>query len=112
MSNLQFRRHRRLRQTASIRNMVRETTLHVNDLIYPIFVTEGNNVKNEVPSMPEVYQLSLDLLNEEVEEVVSLGIPAIILFGVPNVKDEHGSQAFDENGIVQKAIRQVKDTFP
>lgn len=112
MKHLQFRRHRRLRRTASIRNMVRETTLHVNDLIYPIFVTEGERVRNEVPSMPEVFQLSLDLLNDEVEEVVSLGIPAIILFGVPNVKDEHGSQAFDENGVVQKAIRQIKETFP
>lgn len=112
MSDLSFRRHRRLRRTASLRNMVRETTLDVHDLIYPIFVTEGDNVRNEVPSMPNVFQLSLDRLNEEVEEVVSLGIPAIILFGVPSTKDEIGSEAFNDEGIVQKAIRQVKASYP
>ncbi len=112
MTDLQFKRHRRLRRSAALRSMVRETTLHANDFIYPIFVTEGMNERNEVPSMPDVFQLSLDLLDAEVEEVVSLGIPAIILFGVPNVKDAQGSSAFDEHGIVQKAIRQVKKKFP
>ncbi|GAE34930.1 porphobilinogen synthase [Halalkalibacter akibai] len=112
MKDLQFRRHRRLRGTASIRSMVRETHLHPEDLIYPIFVVEGTNVKNEVPSMPNVYHLSLDLLDAEVNEVASLGIPAIIVFGVPSGKDDIGSSAFHVNGIVQKAIRQIKANQP
>ncbi|WP_059103899.1 porphobilinogen synthase [Shouchella shacheensis] len=112
MSSHPFSRHRRLRQTASIRRMVRETQVRADDFIYPIFVTEGEGVKNEVASMPGVYQRSLDLLYEEVEEVVSLGIPSIMLFGVPDHKDEVGSAAYDHNGIVQKATRQVKAAFP
>lgn len=112
MSQLQFRRHRRLRQTANMRKMVRETNLHTNDLIYPIFVIEGENIKNEIPSMPGIYQLSLDLLNEEVDETVELGIPAIIVFGVPDTKDAVGTSAYCENGIVQKAIRQIKERHP
>ncbi|WP_227936699.1 porphobilinogen synthase [Alkalihalobacillus deserti] len=112
MKDLQFRRHRRLRGTASIRKMVRETYLHPEDLIYPIFVVEGTNVKNEVPSMPDVFHLSMDLLDAEVDEVVSLGIPAIIVFGVPDSKDDIGSSAFHDHGIVQKAIRQIKANHP
>ncbi|NEU29799.1 porphobilinogen synthase [bacterium LRH843] len=108
MKEIQFKRHRRLRKSASIRSMVRETELHTSDFIYPIFVTEGTNVKNEVPSMPDVFQFSLDLVDAEVDEVVSLGIPAIIVFGVPNVKDDVGSEAYHDHGIVQKAIRQIK----
>ncbi|MED4164229.1 porphobilinogen synthase [Halalkalibacterium halodurans] len=110
--DLTFKRHRRLRQTAAIRNMVRETKLHIDDLIYPIFVKEGEGVRQEVPSMPNVYQLSLDQLDAEVDEVVSLGIPAIILFGVPAEKDAVGSAAYHEHGIVQQAIRQVKESYP
>ncbi|MEB1807678.1 MAG: porphobilinogen synthase [Bacillaceae bacterium] len=109
MSELHFSRHRRLRGTASIRSMVRETHLHKEDLIYPIFVTEGEQVRHEVPSMPGVFQLSLDLLDEEVNEVVDLGIPAIIVFGVPNDKDDVGTSAYCDHGIVQKAIRQIKE---
>lgn len=112
MKDLQFKRHRRLRRTAGIRSMVRETELQTNDFIYPIFVTEGTNEKNEVPSMPNVFQFSLDLVDEEVAEVVSLGIPAIILFGVPAKKDDCGSSAYDEHGVVQKAIRQIKSNHP
>lgn len=112
MKDLQFRRHRRLRGTASIRNMVRETHLHPEDLIYPLFVVEGTNIKNEVPSMPDVFHWSLDLLDAQVDEVVSLGIPAIIIFGVPDSKDDIGSSAFNEQGIVQKAIRQIKANHP
>ncbi len=112
MKDLHFKRHRRLRQSASIRSMVRETQLHTEDLIYPIFVTEGTNEKNEVPSMPDVFQFSLDLVDAEVDEVVSLGIPAIIVFGVPNEKDDVGSQAYHDHGIVQKAIRQIKESHP
>ncbi|MCL7748086.1 porphobilinogen synthase [Halalkalibacter alkaliphilus] len=112
MKDLSFRRHRRLRQSASVRSMVRETHLHKEDFIYPIFVTEGANEKNEVPSMPGVYQWSLDLVDTEVNEVVELGIPAIIVFGVPNSKDDVGSSAFHDQGIVQKAIRQIKENHP
>ncbi|AEH46995.1 porphobilinogen synthase [Parageobacillus thermoglucosidasius] len=112
METLRFDRHRRLRQTANLRAMVRETHLHVDDLIYPIFVAEGNGVKREVPSMPGIYQFSLDRLNEEMDEVVGLGIKSVIVFGVPAEKDEVGSQAYCEHGIVQRAIRQIKENYP
>ncbi len=112
MKELEFKRHRRLRQTATIRGMVRETRLHPTDFIYPIFVTEGKQRKQEIKSMPGVYQWSLDLVEQEVDEVISLGIPAIILFGIPAEKDEKGSHAYDENGIVQKALRQLKEKYP
>jgi porphobilinogen synthase len=112
MKELQFHRHRRLRQTANLRAMVRETHLHVEDLIYPIFVVEGEQVKQEVASMPGVYQLSLDYLNDEIAEVVELGIKSVIVFGVPKEKDEVGSQAYCEHGIVQQAIRQIKENYP
>jgi porphobilinogen synthase len=92
--------------------MVRETHLHKEDLIYPIFVKEGTNIRNEVASMPGVYQLSLDLLKSEMEEVVNLGIESVILFGVPDEKDEVGSCAYDQNGVVQQATRQVKQAHP
>ncbi|WP_088033161.1 porphobilinogen synthase [Evansella clarkii] len=112
MSSIDFRRHRRLRRTSGIRKMVRETHLHKEDLIYPIFVKEGTNIRNEVASMPGVYQLSLDLLKSEMEEVVNLGIESVILFGVPDEKDEVGSCAYDQNGVVQQATRQVKQAHP
>lgn len=107
-----FARHRRLRQTANLRAMVRETHIRKEDFIYPIFVTEGENEKKPVKSMPGVYQLSLDRLNEEIEEVVSLGIPSVIVFGIPHEKDEVGSGAYHECGIVQRAISQLKRHFP
>lgn len=112
MNKWQFDRHRRLRQSANLRAMVRETHLHVEDLIYPIFVIEGENVKQEIPSMPGIYQFSLDRLNEEVAEAVDLGIKSVIVFGIPAEKDEVGSQAYCEHGIVQQAIRQIKQTYP
>jgi porphobilinogen synthase len=112
MNSLQFNRHRRLRQTANLRAMVRETHLHVEDLIYPVFVVEGEDTKQEVSSMPGVYQLSLDRLNDEMAEVVELGIKSVIVFGVPAEKDEIGSQAYCEHGIVQQAIRQIKENYP
>lgn len=110
--NIQFTRHRRLRNSNNLRAMVRETHLRPEDFIYPIFVVEGDNKKNEVPSMPGVYHLSLDLLNQEIEEVISLGVKSVILFGVPDEKDNVGTQAYHDNGIVQRATRQVKETFP
>jgi porphobilinogen synthase len=112
MATLPFDRHRRLRQSANLRAMVRETHLHVEDLIYPIFVVEEKGVKREVPSMPGIYQFSLDRLNEEMDEVVQLGIKSVIVFGVPAEKDEVGSQAYCEHGIVQEAIRQIKANYP
>lgn len=112
MTQLTFKRHRRLRQTAVLRKMVQETQLHKEDFIYPIFVQDGHNIKNEVASMPGVFQFSIDRLGEEVDEVVALGIPAVILFGLPAEKDEMGSQAYHDHGIVQEATRFIKKNYP
>ncbi|CEG23101.1 Delta-aminolevulinic acid dehydratase [Planococcus massiliensis] len=112
MTELNFRRHRRLRGSANIRSMVRETSVQKEDFIYPIFVVEGENVKEEISSMPGVFHFSLDRLGEELDEVVSLGIPSVILFGVPNEKDAVGSQAYHDHGITQEAIRFAKDRHP
>ncbi len=112
MTELNFRRHRRLRSSQAMRSMVKETYLHKEDFIYPIFVMEGGNIKNPVSSMPGVFQFSLDTLNAEVDEVVELGIPAIILFGLPAEKDAVGTGAFHDHGIVQKATRQIKERHP
>ena len=114
MAEMQFTRHRRLRNSASMRALVRETHLHKEDLIYPIFVHAGENVKNEIRSMPGIYQLSLDQLPGEVEEAVGLGIKAIILFGVPfqEDKDACGTGAFSHNGLVQEATRLIKEKYP
>jgi porphobilinogen synthase len=88
--------------------MVRETSLTNNDLIYPLFVVPGVKVKKEVRSMPGVYQMSVDVIAEECKEVENLGIPAVILFGIPDLKDEIGSGAYDSNGIIQQALRAIK----
>ncbi|SER86062.1 porphobilinogen synthase [Psychrobacillus sp. OK032] len=112
MTELVFQRHRRLRKTAGLRSMVKETYLHKEDLIYPIFVIDGENIKNPVASMPGVFQFSLDRLEEEVDEVASLGIPSVILFGIPAEKDAVGTQAYHDHGIVQKAIRLIKERHP
>ena len=114
MLNIEFARHRRLRQNENMRALVRETFLRTEDLIYPIFVAAGENVKNEVSSMPGVYQLSLDNLLAEVEEAKNLGIRAFILFGVPFEadKDAIGTGAFSHNGLVQLATKLVKENHP
>jgi porphobilinogen synthase len=101
-------RLRRLRHNPILRDMIRETHLHKSDFIYPLFAAPGNGVKKEVKSMPGVYQMSLDILVEECKEVASLGIPAIILFGIPEHKDEVGSEAYDDEGIIQRAVRAIK----
>ncbi len=101
-------RLRRLRRTGALRNMVRETRVDVKDLIYPLFVVEGSNLKQEVASMPGVFRYSPDLLPGEVEEIAGLGIPAVLLFGIPEHKDEVGSGAYDPEGVVQQAIRTIK----
>lgn len=110
--NLSFNRHRRLRQSPAMRALVRENHLHVDDLIYPLFVVEGKNIRNEITSMPNVFQLSLDYLLPEIEEVVSLGIKSVLLFGIPNEKDECGTGAFHDHGIVQEATRLIKKHHP
>jgi len=105
-------RLRRLRMTDTLRSMVRETQLSKKDFIYPLFVVPGNKVKREISSMPGVYQMSIDQLVRECADVYSLGIPAVIFFGIPEHKDEVGSSAYDEHGIVQEALRAVKKEVP
>ncbi len=101
-------RTRRLRTSKALRDMVREEHVRVDELIYPIFVTEGSDICHPVDSMPGIYQYSLDRLPEEMERIKEAGIKAILIFGIPDHKDEVGSGAYDEHGIVQKAIRQIK----
>lgn len=105
-------RLRRLRRTATLRAMVRENQLDVTDLVYPIFVEESTGAKREITSMPGIFRFSPDTLAAEIEEVAKLGIPAILLFGIPRDKDETGSTAYHPQGIVQEAIRAVKKTAP
>ncbi|HSF69378.1 MAG TPA: porphobilinogen synthase [Nitrospira sp.] len=107
-----IQRLRRLRQHEAFRRMVRETRLSSSDLIYPMFVTEGKDQRQEIASMPGQFRLSIDLLVKEAGEVAGLGIPAIMLFGVPDRKDERGTPGYDPNGIVQRAIKTVKDHVP
>jgi porphobilinogen synthase len=109
---LQFSRHRRLRSSASMRSLIRENHLRSEDFIYPLFILEGEKTRNEVASMPGVYQISMDYLQEEMDEIVSLGIKSVILFGVPTEKDECGGGAFHDHGIVQEATRFIKERFP
>jgi len=105
-------RPRRLRKTETVRRMVRETALTPDDLILPLFVTYGEGVKKPISSMPGSFQMSVDKVTEEAREVASLGIPAVILFGIPEVKDETGSSAFDPKGPVQEAIKAIKKDAP
>ncbi len=105
-------RPRRLRKNENIRRLVRENHITVDDLIYPLFIEEGENIKVEIPSMPDIYRYSLDRLDEELEEIVNLNIPAVLLFGIPSHKDEVGSETWNEEGIIQKAIRHIKKNYP
>ena len=106
------RRPRRLRSSKNIRDLVRETNLSAADFVKPLFVVNGENIREEISSMPDNYHLSLDQLQKEVERLLDLGIKAIILFGLPKYKDAEGSSAWQQNGIVQKAVRQLKKEFP
>ncbi|HAA4331060.1 TPA_asm: porphobilinogen synthase [Listeria monocytogenes] len=108
----QFDRHRRLRKTKTMRDLVRETVLHTDDLIYPIFVKDGKEPKTEVASMPGAFQYPLHELEEEMRVVESLGIKAVILFGIPAEKDAVGTQAYHDHGIIQEATRLIKKSFP
>jgi len=105
-------RPRRLRQSDALRRMIRETSLSVNDLILPLFAIDGRDIKNPIPSMPGHFQLSVDNLLKTAKEAYDLDIPAIVLFGIPEKKDSLGTQAYAENGIVQRAIRSVKEKLP
>ncbi len=112
MSNFPQTRFRRLRRNEALRALVRETKVEVGDLIYPLFVVDGNEIKQEISSMPGLYRLSNDLLPKEVDEIAKLGIQAIILFGIPQKKDEVASSAYDPKGVVQQAIRAIKKATP
>jgi len=105
-------RNRRLRGTSALRSLVRENQITVNDLVQPVFVTYGTNIKEEISSMAGVYHFSLDRVEEEIKEITDLGIQAILLFGVPEHKDAQGSSAFDDEGIVQQATRRIKEINP
>ncbi len=105
-------RPRRMRRNEAFRRMVRETQLSVNDLIMPLFVVEGKDIKNPIPSMPGQFQLSTDHLVKTAHEAYNLGLPAIILFGLPKSKDPLGTQAYAKDGVVQKAIKEVKNQVP
>ena len=105
-------RPRRLRQSEGLRSMIRETHLTVKDLILPLFVTDGNDIRNPIPSMPGHYQLSIDNFVKTAREAYELGIPAIILFGIPDRKDAFGTRAYADNGIVQNAVKAVKESLP
>lgn len=109
---MNFKRHRRLRSSEAMRALVSETNVSVTDLIYPLFIIEGKQIKNEVSSMPGVYQFSLDNVVTELEEITRLGIKAIMLFGVTSEKDPEGTGAYEEAGIVQQATRLIKTHFP
>ena len=107
-----FRRFRRLRRTEALRRLVAETRLDPRDFVYPLFVTHGRGVRNEIESMPGQYQLSLDQLAAEARELRELRIPAVLLFGLPASKDDAGSEAYARDGIVQQAVRALKDADP
>jgi porphobilinogen synthase len=105
-------RPRRLRRTAALRDMVRETTLAPSDFIYPLFVVEGRDVRRPIGSMPGVFNLSLEHTVAEARRAQALGVKAVLLFGIPDFKDAHGSQAYATEGIVQKAVRELKSALP
>lgn len=107
-----MKRLRRLRVNETVRSLVRETKLQVSELVYPIFVIEGINIKNPIPSMPGIYQFSIDRLEEELERTLQSGVSSILIFGIPEHKDEEGSGAYDDNGITQRAIRHIKERYP
>lgn len=106
------KRPRRLRSNGVIRKMVRETRLDVSDFIYPLFIVEGENIKNEISSLEDVYHFSVDRLEEEINELMALGVHSVILFGVPEHKDCSGSEAYNPEGVLQQAIRKIKSVAP
>lgn len=107
-----MKRMRRLRSSAAVRSLVQETRLHVKQLVYPIFVIEGEQIKSPVASMPGIYQYSIDMLREECERIKASGVRNLLIFGIPAHKDAVGSGAYDENGVTQRAIRYLKQEYP
>jgi len=105
-------RPRRLRESALLRKMVRETTLRTDDLVYPLFAVHGRGVREPIAPMPGQFRLSIDELLKECKDAASMGIPAVLLFGLPQEKDPRGGEAYAEDGIIQQAVRAVKDTIP
>lgn len=105
-------RTRRLRKTENIRRLVRETKLSVDDLIYPLFIEEGKDIETDIVSMPGIKRFSLDRISKELDEVVTLNIPAVLLFGIPSKKDDEGSETWNDEGIIQQAIRFIKKNYP
>ncbi|MFO8009648.1 MAG: porphobilinogen synthase [Dehalococcoidia bacterium] len=112
MADFPRKRLRRLRRNGNLRRLVREHRLSVDNLVYPLFVTYGSGIRNEINSMPGIFQRSVDRLEEEVSEVAELGIPAVLLFGIPEEKDEYGSSGYETDGVIQRAIKSIKQTRP
>lgn len=110
--DVSFLRTRRTRSSSAIRNLVRENRLYPEDFVYPFFVIEGEGIRNEIQSMPGQFQLSVDNILKDCEEILECKIPAIILFGIPDIKDDEATQAYSENGIVQVATKAIKEKFP
>lgn len=106
-----FKRTRRTRNNSLLRDLISNVNLSMDDFIYPMFVEEGDNIKSEIEAMPNQYRYSIDKLKEEIEDIINLGIKGILIFGIPKQKDEKGSGAYDENGIIQKAVRFIKKNF-
>ena len=107
-----FKRNRKLRNSVLVRNLVKDVYLTKEDLIYPIFVEEGKNIKTEIASMPGIFRFSIDRIDEELQEIVKLGIKSVLLFGIPKHKDECATSSYDEDGIVQQAIKYIKKNYP
>ncbi|MFY0603443.1 MAG: porphobilinogen synthase [Flavobacteriaceae bacterium] len=107
-----YNRTRRLRKSEGIRRLVQETKLSIDDLIYPLFIEEGENIETEIPSMPGIKRYSLDTISKELDEIVALNIPAVLLFGIPSNKDDEGTETWNDNGIMQQAIRFIKKNYP
>ncbi len=107
-----YNRTRRLRASEGIRRLVQETKLSVDDLIYPLFIEEGTQIESEIPSMPGIKRYSLDRISKELDEVVALNIPAVLLFGIPSHKDDEGTETWNDQGIMQQAIRFIKKNYP
>ena len=106
-----YKRNRKLRKNEVIRNLVKNVYLSKKDLIYPIFIEEGEHIKLEISSMPGIYRYSIDRLKEELDELVKLGINSILLFGIPKHKDEQARESYNENGVVQNAVKYIKENY-
>ncbi len=107
-----FKRHRKLRINQSMRNLVKNVYLDVDDLIYPLFIIEGSGIREEIKSMPGIFRFSIDTLKQELDELKSLGIKTLLLFGIPNHKDSVATEAYNEHGVIQEAVRFIKKVYP